>query len=346
MESGLRVGVVGASGAVGIELIKLFEKRNTPISNLKCFGSYRSQGKFAVFKGEKIPIETLSNSSFDHLDVVFFSAGATISKEYANIARKKNVLVIDNSSAFREDPEVPLIIPEVNPEEIQKHKHLISNPNCAVILLLTALFPLHSFAKLKRLVISTYQAASGAGQKAMKELEDETLAFLEDRPHQNTVIPHPYAFNLFLHNSPIGPDFYSGEERKIIQETKKILADQSLRISVTCVRVPILRAHAESINAEFYEPLSPCKAYTILEKAPGVQITENFEKNKFAMPIDAAGQESVFCSRIREDLSQKNTLDMWIVGDQLLKGAALNAVQILETVNKIKTNLEPTLSSL
>ncbi len=346
MEALLNIGVVGASGAVGQEIIKLLDKRNIPIGTLKCFGSSRSQGTFVPFQGRQIPIELLSPSAFDHLDVVFFSAGSQTSKDYVNIARKKNVLVIDNSSAFRQDPNVPLVIPEVNPEAIQKHDLLIANPNCAVILLLTVLFPLHSIAKLKRLVISTYQAASGAGLHAMQELEAGTLAFLENRPYQNKVIPHPYAFNLFLHNSPIGPNLYSQEEFKIIEETKKILKDESLRISVTCVRVPVLRAHAESVNAEFHSPISCQEAYKVLMKAPGVQISDDFEGNRFAMPIDAAGQNAVFCSRIREDLSQPNALDLWIVGDQLLKGAALNAVQILEVVKKIKTDLEPTLASL
>ncbi len=336
MTSPLNIGIVGASGAVGQEIIKLLEKRNLPVASLKCFGSKRSQGIFLPFKGENIPVELLCPSSFDGLDVVFFSAGSSVSKEYADLARKKNVLMIDNSSAFRQDPKVPLIIPEVNPEDVKSSDLLISNPNCAVILLLMVLAPLHARAKLKRIVLSTYQAASGAGLQAMQELQGETLAFLEKRPFEKTVVPHPYAFNLFLHNSPIGPGEYMQEEIKLIQETKKILKDETLRISATCVRVPVLRAHAESVNAEFHLPLSKAEAYKILNHAPGVEIVDDFKENRFAMPIDAAGQDSVLCSRIREDLSQDNTLDLWIVGDQLLKGAALNAVQILELMMDLR----------
>lgn len=336
MTSPLKIGIVGASGAVGQEIIKLLEKRDLPIASLKCFGSKRSQGIFFPYKGENIPVEGLCPSSFDGLDVVFFSAGSSVSKEYADLARKKNVLVIDNSSAFRQDPKVPVIIPEVNPEDIQDHDLLIANPNCAVILLLMVLAPLHTYAKLKRIVLSTYQAASGAGFQAMQELQEETLAFLQNRPFERKVIPYPYAFNLFLHNSPVGPGQYMQEEIKLIQETKKILKDETLRISATCVRVPVLRAHAESVNAEFHLPLSKTEAYKILNNAPGVEIVDDFEENRFAMPIDAAGRPSVLCSRIREDLSQDNTLDLWIVGDQLLKGAALNAVQILEMILAMK----------
>ena len=338
----MRIGIVGASGAVGQEIIKLLEQRNVSVASLKCFGSQRSLGVLLPFKGESIPVESLSSSSFDGLDVVFFSAGSQVSKEYADLARKKNALVIDNSSAFRQDPHVPLVIPEVNPEALENHDLLIANPNCAVILLLMVLAPLHAYAKLKRIVLSTYQAASGAGLQAMHELQAETLAFLENRPFERKVIPHPYAFNLFLHNSPMGPGQYLQEEIKLIEETKKILNDATLRISATCVRVPVLRAHAESVNAEFHLPLSSSQAYKILNHAPGVEIVDDFEENRFAMPIDAAGQTSVLCSRIREDLSQSNTLDLWIVGDQLLKGAALNAVQILELILRKK---EPALAA-
>lgn len=338
---GLKVGIVGASGAVGKELIRLLGVRKMPVDQLKCFGS--SKGRFLPFQGEKIPIETLSSSSFEGLDVVFFSAGSAVSKEYVNLARKKNVLVIDNSSAFRQDPKIPLVIPEVNPEDLENHDLLIANPNCAVIILLTALFPLHSIGKLKRIVLSTYQAASGAGLRAMEELKGETLAYLNEKPFERTVMQHPYAFNLFLHNSGLEKDGYFGEEVKIIEETRKILKDKDLKMAVTCVRVPTLRAHAESINAEFHNPVSVHQAYEALRVAKGVQICEDFEKNRFAMPIDAAGQEDIFCSRIRKDLSQENTLDLWVVGDQLLKGAALNAIQILECLRKKEKVLSPTL---
>ncbi|MBX9924333.1 MAG: aspartate-semialdehyde dehydrogenase [Rhabdochlamydiaceae bacterium] len=338
----MEIGIVGASGAVGQEIIRLLEERNLPVKRICFFGSKRSQGITLSFRGEKIPIQTLSPRAFQGLDVVFFSAGSDVSKTYVNIARQEGALVIDNSSAFRQDPHTPLVIPEVNPEALEHHDGLICNPNCVVILLLTVLFPLHQVAKLKRIVLSTYQAASGAGWQAMQELQQETLAFLENRPHERKVIPYPYAFNLFLHNSPMASDQYVEEEVKIIAETRKILSEPKLGIAVTCVRVPVLRAHAESVNAEFHESISAQKAQEILLQAPGV----TFLENSFAMPRDVAGQENVFCSRVREDLSQPNTLDLWIVGDQLLKGAALNAVQILETIKKTKKDPEPILSTL
>jgi aspartate-semialdehyde dehydrogenase len=338
----MKIGIVGASGAVGQEIARLLEERDLPVKHLCLFGSQRSLGLTLPFQGKQIPIRTLSPDAFHGLDVVFFSAGSNVSKTYVDIARQEGALVIDNSSAFRQDPNVPLVIPEVNPETLQFHKGIISNPNCVVALLLTVLFPLHREAKLKRIVLSTYQAASGAGLQAMQELQQETHAFLEHRSYERKVLPYPYAFNLFLHNSKMGPDQYVEEEVKIIAETRKILAQPELRIAVTCVRVPTLRAHAESVNAEFHEPISAKKAQEILSRSPGVTLLEN----SFAMPIDASGQEHVFCSRIREDLSQSNTLDLWIVGDQLLKGAALNAVQILEAVKKIKKVPEPILSTL
>lgn len=329
-----KIGVVGASGAVGQEIIGLLEKRQILVSSLKCFGSHRSIGTSIFFKGEQVPLEELHPLCFKGLDVVFFSAGSRISKEYADIARKQDALVIDNSSAFRQDPQVPLVIPEVNPEALNRHDLLISNPNCAVVLLLTVLFPLHQKAKIKRLVLSTYQAASGAGRTAMEDLKEETLAFLQGGSYQRKSIPHPYAFNLFLHNSPLGADQYLEEEEKIAFETRKILQDPTVRISATCVRVPVLRAHAESVNAEFHTPLSAEEARNLLATAPGVEIVEDPQRNRFAMPIDAAGKNNVLCSRIREDRSQPKTLDLWIVGDQLLKGAALNAVQILELLEQ------------
>lgn len=342
MTEPMEIGIVGASGAVGQEIIRLLEKRNFPVKRLCCFGSERSLGLTLPFQGKEIPIRTLSPDAFQGLDVVFFSAGSNVSKAYVDIARQEGALVIDNSSAFRQDPNVPLVIPEVNPETLQLHKGLICNPNCVVILLLTVLFPLHREAKLKRIVLSTYQAASGAGLQAMQELQQETRAFLENRSYERKVLPYPYAFNLFLHNSKMASDQYVEEEVKIIAETRKILGQSSLGIAVTCVRVPTLRAHAESVNAEFYEPISAQKAQKILSQSPGVTLLEN----SFAMPIDASGEENVFCSRVREDLSQSNTLDLWIVGDQLLKGAALNAVQILEVLKKTKKVPEPTLSIL
>lgn len=328
------VGIVGATGAVGLELLNLLKKRNFPVKSLRCFASPRSVNNFITFGEGKIILEELSDSFADSLDFVFFCAGGLISKKYAHLACKAGATVIDNSSAFRLDGDVPLIIPEVNPEALKNHNGLIANPNCATILLLMALAPLHRLAKLKRVVVSTYQAASGAGLKGMDDLKLETLAHLQGTSYERTVIPHPYAFNLFLHNSPLQENGYVEEEIKMVNESRKILQDPSIQIAATCVRVPVLRSHAESINAEFHHPLSPEKASSILKSSPGIEILEDYAKNRFPMPIDATGNDSIFCGRIRKDLSQENTLDLWVVGDQLLKGAALNALQIAELLLK------------
>lgn len=341
----LNIGIVGASGAVGKEILRLLEKRAFQVNSLKCFGSERSAGSVISFQGEDLLIEKLAPTSFKGLDIVFFSAGSKVSKEYAPIAQAQGALVIDNSSAFRHDPTIPLIIPEVNSDALQNHQGLIANPNCATILLLLVLAPLHNVAKLKRIVVSTYQAASGAGELAMQDLIEETRALLENRPYERKVIPHPYAFNLFLHNSPLKED-YSEEELKLVYETRKILNDQTIQVGATCVRVPVLRSHSESVNAEFHTPISKDDAYTLLAKAPGVQILEDWVQNRFPMPQDATGLDNVLCGRIREDMSQKNTLDLWIVGDQLIKGAALNAIQIAEVIQNEQKTRKPTLSTL
>ncbi len=330
----LNIGIVGATGAVGLEILKLLKKRNFPVKNLRCFASSRSLNTLLPFGEDNIVVEELSDSFATSLDLIFFCAGSITSKKYVPIAREAGAIVIDNSSAFRLDHEVPLVIPEVNPEALQHHKLLIANPNCATILMLMALSPLHRLAKLKRVVVSTYQAASGAGLRAMEDLRLETLAHLQGTSYERTVIPHPYAFNLFLHNSPLHENGYVEEEIKLLKETRKILQDSSIQIAATCVRVPVLRSHAESINAEFHHPISKEEAYLALQNAPGIEFLEDYSKNRFPMPIDATGKDSVFCGRIRKDLSQENTLDLWVVGDQLLKGAALNAVQIAELLYK------------
>lgn len=330
----LNIGIVGASGAVGLEILKLLKKRNFPIKTLKCFGSSHSEGTYLSFGENEIIIEKLSANFSSSLDLVFFSAGSSVSRKYIPLALESGAIVIDNSSAFRLEENVPLVIPEVNPEALQNHNSLIANPNCAAILLLMALAPLHRLAKLKRVVVSTYQAASGAGLRAMNDLKLETLAHLQGSSYERAVIPHPYAFNLFLHNSPLDENGYVEEEIKILQESRKIINDPSIQIAATCVRVPVLRSHAEAINAEFHNPISSKEARLILQNTPGVEILEDYIQNRFPMPIDATGKDSIFCGRIREDLSQKNTLDLWVVGDQLLKGAALNAVQIAEMLYK------------
>jgi len=327
-------GVIGATGAVGQELLSLIEKRNFPIKELTCFASPRSLNKNILFKGKEIPIQRLTENSFDEIDIAWFCAGSKISATFAPIALKKGCIIIDNSSYFRKHPDVPLVIPEINAHALKNHPGIIASPNCTTSIMLMALAPLHRECKIKRIVVATYQAASGAGQAAMKELEQETQAYLNKTTFERSVMPFPYAFNLFTHNSQLLDNGYVEEEMKMVHETHKILEDDSIRISATCVRVPILRAHSMALNVEFHSPLSKEKAYELLKKAPGITILEDRNQNRFPMPIDASAQDSVFCGRIREDSTQANTLELWVVGDQLLKGAALNAVQIAEALIK------------
>lgn len=330
------LALVGATGAVGQEILRVLEKRHFPLKELRCFASPKSEGKELLFRGEKGPVRSLSQGAFSGVDLALFCAGRIISQEWVPTALKEGALVIDNGSFFRLDPHVPLIIPEINPHALKEEHRLIASPNCSATIMLMALAPLHKKVRMKRIVVATYQAASGAGSRAMRELEEETRAHLEGRPFERTVMPHSYAFNLFPHNSPLDPSGYVEEEIKILKESQKILEDDKVKIHATCVRVPILRAHSEAVNVTFEGPLSVEEAYAILSRSPGVRILENRACNRFPMPKDASGQEAVFCGRIRKDPSCPNTLDFWVVGDQLLKGAALNAVQIAELVVKLK----------
>lgn len=322
----MSLAIIGATGAVGQEVIAVLEKRNFPLTSLRCFASPASLGKRIVFRGESIPVEVLSEEGFVGLDIAIFCAGRKISAEFAPLAQKRGTLVIDNSSAFRMCEEVPLVIPEVNPEALAHHRGIIASPNCSTTILLVVLAPLHRICPIQRIFAATYQAASGAGALAMQELQEETRALLEGRPFERRVVPHPYAFNLFLHPSPLNEWGYVEEEIKMIEESRKILGDQNLCINASCVRVPVLRAHSEALNVTFQRPFSREEAYAILRDAPGVCLLED----PFPMPIIASGQDAIFCGRIREDRSLPNTLDFWVVGDQLLKGAALNVVQIAE----------------
>jgi aspartate-semialdehyde dehydrogenase len=324
------IAIIGATGAVGQEMLRLLEQRRFPVKNIHCFASPQSAGKTVLFKGEQILIEQLQNDSFQGMDIALFSAGKKISLAYGPLAAQAGCLVIDNSSAFRMDPSVPLIIPEVNRHALQKHTGIISSPNCTATIMLMALAPLHREFKIRRIVAATYQAASGAGQRAMTELQEESRAILENRPFHRTAMPFPYAFNLFPHNAPMTSSGYNDEEVKVIEEVRKILEEPELRIAVTCVRVPVLRAHSEALNVEFENPITPQLAKAVLQNASGITVLEDWENNRFPMPIDASGQDEVFVGRIRQDLSNRNTLDLWAVGDQLLKGAALNAIQIME----------------
>ncbi|MFZ2159103.1 MAG: aspartate-semialdehyde dehydrogenase [Bradyrhizobium sp.] len=327
------VAIVGVTGAVGAEFIATMDKRAFPVRRLKALASARSAGKTIDFRGQKILIEELNERSFDGVDIALFSAGGGISRKFAPIAVKAGAVVVDNSSAFRMDPDVPLVIPEMNANRIRDHKGIIANPNCSAITALVPLWPIHKANRIKRVILSTYQAASGAGAAAMEELLESTRASLDGRPFTPKVIPHPYAFNVFSHNTAVDPETgYNDEETKVINETRKIFEDDRIAIGVTCVRVPVLRAHCEAITFECERPISEDEVREILSGAPGVRIVDDRQKNYFPMPIDASGQDDVLVGRIRKDLSDPSghSISMFVSADQLLKGAALNAVQIAE----------------
>lgn len=326
------VAILGATGAVGTELLALLEERNFPLGNLKLLASERSAGKSISFAGKDLVIEAVTESSFDDVDIVLASAGGSISKKWLPIATKAGAISIDNSSAFRMHPDVPLVVPEVNPEAAAQHKGIIANPNCTTILMTVAIYPLHQVQPIQRIVVSTYQSASGAGARAMEEVKVQSQAMLNGEPAIPEILPYPLAFNLFPHNSPMTENSYCEEEMKMVNETRKIIGDHDIRITATCVRVPVLRAHSEAINLEFAHPFNPDKAREILATAAGVELVEDFTKNYFPMPIDASGKDDVLVGRIRQDISHPNGLELWICGDQIRKGAALNAVQIAELV--------------
>lgn len=324
------VAILGATGAVGTELLALLEERNFPLGNLKLLASERSAGKSIAFAGKDLIIEAVTESSFDGVDIVLASAGGGVSKKWLPIATKAGAVSIDNSSAFRMNPDVPLIVPEVNPEAAAQHKGIIANPNCTTILMAVAIYPLHQVQPIKRIVAATYQSASGAGAMAMEEVKIQAQAILNGEPAIPEILPYPLAFNLFPHNSPMTDNSYCEEEMKMVNETRKIFGDQNIRITATCVRVPVLRAHSESLNLEFAHPFNVDKAREILATAAGVKLVEDFSKNYFPMPIDASGKDDVLVGRIRQDISHPNGLELWLCGDQIRKGAALNAVQIAE----------------
>jgi aspartate-semialdehyde dehydrogenase len=331
------VAVVGATGAVGVELMQCLEQRRFPLSNLRLFASARSAGKTLPFKGKPVTVEELTEDSFRGVDIALFSAGGTQSKRFAPAAVRHGTVVVDNSSAFRMDPGVPLVVPEINPEAVREHKGIIANPNCSTIISITPLWPIHKINRIQRMIIATYQAASGAGAAAMEELRESTRAYLDGREYKNTVLPHPYAFNLFSHNSKIDPsNGYNEEEIKVMRETHKIYGDSSIRVAATCVRVPVLRAHSIAINFECERPITPAQVRDIMETAPGVKIVDDVERNYFPMPKDASGQDPILVGRIRQDVSDPtgHSIALFVAGDQLLKGAALNAVQIAELLLK------------
>jgi aspartate-semialdehyde dehydrogenase len=327
------VAIAGVTGAVGAEFIATMNKRGFPVGRLKALASARSAGKIVHFRGEAIVIEELDEHSFEGVDIALFSAGSAISRRFSPIAVKAGAVVIDNSSAFRMDPDVPLVIPEINANRIRDHRGIIAVPNCSAITALVPLWPIHRQNRIKRLIISTYQAASGAGAAAMDELVQATRANLAGEAFAQKVMPHPYAFNIFNHDTPIDPATgYNGEETKVIKETRKIFEDDRIAIGVTCVRVPVLRAHSQAITFECERPITEHDVRAILATAPGVTIVDDRVKNYFPMPIDASGQDNVLAGRIRADLSDPSghSISMFVAADQLLKGAALNALQIAE----------------
>ena len=323
---------MGATGAVGTEFLKILEQRDFPLTDLKLLASRRSAGKRLPFRGEELLVEELNEDSFDGVELVLASAGGALSKKFNRIAVAAGAVVVDNTSAFRMAPEVPLVVPEVNPEDIPKHKGIIANPNCSTIIMNVPVWPLHKINPVKRVIVSTYQAASGAGAAAIKELEDGARAFLAGEQFEPKVLPHPAAFNVFSHNSDIGPDGYNVEETKMVKETRKIFHCDRMLITATCVRVPVMRAHSESINLQFTRPITEDQARDILADAPGVKLVDDRGKNYFPMPLDATDTDEILVGRIRGDISQPDGcgLEMFVAGDQIRKGAALNAVQIAE----------------
>jgi len=326
----LKVAILGATGAVGRELLALLAERSFPVGELALLASPRSAGQTISWQGQNHRIEAVSEAALDGVDVLLASAGGSASREWAPLAAAAGAVVIDNSSAFRMDPQVPLVVPEVNPAAVFTHRGIIANPNCTTILLTLALAPLHARRPIKRVVVSTYQSASGAGARAMEELRSLSRTVLDGGEPRSEVLPYSLAFNLFLHNSPLQANGYCEEELKMLNETRKIMGVPELRLSATCVRVPVLRAHSEAVNIEFHEPFPVEEARQLLAAAPGVELIEDFSANRFPMPTDVTGRDPVAVGRIRQDLSEPNALEIWLCGDQIRKGAALNAIQIAE----------------
>ena len=326
----LRIAILGATGAVGQELLQLLDERRFPVAELLPLASPRSAGQTLAWQDRQLQVQPVTAEAFAGIDLVLASAGGSVSKQWAPVAAAAGAVVIDNSSAFRLDPSVPLVVPEVNPQAAFEHGGIIANPNCTTILLTLALAPLQARRSIRRVVVSTYQSASGAGARAMEELQRLSRTVLDGGEPVSEVLPHSLAFNLFLHNSPLQANGYCEEELKMLNETRKIMALPDLRLSATCVRVPVLRAHSEAVNIEFEQPFPVDEARALLAAAPGVELLEDFEANHFPMPTDVTGRDPVAVGRIRQDLSDPHALELWLCGDQIRKGAALNAIQIAE----------------
>lgn len=328
------VAVAGATGAVGNEMIKVLEERNFPVEKLRLFASERSEGKTLDFHGSPVTVEILTDKVFNGIDIALFSAGGDRSKEFAPAAAKAGCVVVDNSSAWRMDPEVPLVVPEVNPDDVDRHKGIIANPNCSTIQMVVALKPIHDAAKIKRVVVTTFQSVSGTGKKAMDELLHQTSDILNFKDINPVVYPHQIAFNCLPHIDSFTDSGYTKEEIKMVNETKKIMGDDSIRVTATTVRVPVFRGHSESINIETEKHISANEARAVLSTAPGVIVFDAPEKNVYPLQTYCANRDEVYVGRIREDDTIENGLNIWIAADNLRKGAALNAVQIAEELIK------------
>ena len=328
----VNVAIVGATGAVGQEFLNVLSERKFPIKNLKLLASAKSAGKKAEFAGKSYTVEELTHDSFKDVQVAFFSAGGSISKEFAPSAVKAGAVVIDNTSYFRMKDGIPLVVPEVNGDQIPKHNGLIANPNCCTIIMVVPLWPLHKVNRIKRIVVSTYQSVSGAGAWGLYELDAQMKAYALGQPIAKEKFPHQIVNNLFSHNTKVAENGYNEEENKMVAETRKIFGDPKIQVSPTCIRVPIPRAHCESINVEFERPMTPDQVRDILRSAPGVRVVDDREKNHFPMPLEASGQDDVLVGRIRQDISRDDGrgIDLFVSGDQVRKGAATNAVQIAE----------------
>jgi len=336
-----QVAVVGATGAVGIEMIKTLEKRHFPVGKLTLLASARSTGKKLKFRGEEIAVKELTHNAFDGIDIALFSAGGSISKEFAPSAVKAGCVVIDNSSAFRMDDAVPLVIPEINPGDVKLHRGIIANPNCTTAVALMALYPLHQAFGVTRIFASSYQAVSGTGAKAIEELKRQVDQTVKGQPITKEVYPHQIAFNVLPHVDSFLPDGYTKEEMKMQNEGRKIMHHPGFRASVTCVRVPVYRAHSVAISAEFERPVTVETARAVLKKAPGLQVIDEPAKNLYPQPLFMAEQDDCAVGRLRRDCALENGLAFWVSGDQLLKGAALNAVQIAEELLKLPPGPTP-----
>ncbi len=330
----VNVAVVGATGAVGNEMVKVLEERRFPVNEIRLLASKRSVGKKISFNGNEVKVEELTEDSFKGVQISLFSAGASVSKKFAPIAAKSGCVVIDNSSAFRMEADIPLVVPEVNPHAIAQYKNrgIIANPNCSTIQMVVALKPIHDVSKIKRVVVATYQAVSGTGKKAIEELSSQTQAIFNFKDIVCNVYPHQIAFNCLPHIDVFLENGYTKEEMKMYYETKKIMEDEDIEVTATCVRVPVFYGHSEAINIELEKKLTADEVRKILSNAPGIKVVDNPDNNEYPLAIYAAGRDEVFVGRIREDVSKENCIEMWVVSDNIRKGAALNAVQIAEVL--------------